>query len=104
MANDSVYFDTDFEGTWTKVVQPQAGTNVRPALAVNSSGSTYVMWTGTTGGGLFYSLDTPSGWTPEQTVPSALSGAGPALTALGANIYAAWQGLGNTTFWYDALD
>jgi len=104
MANSRVYFDSAFDGTWTKVVQPQAQTNVRPALAVTSDGSTYVMWTGKALGSLTYSLDTPNGWTQQQFVPSALSGAGPALTAAGANVYAAWQGLGNTTFWYDSLD
>jgi YVTN family beta-propeller protein len=103
--SNTVDFDSDIGGTFSGAeAQPQAATTVKPALAVTSN-AIYLMWTQATTNAIAYSLNTPNGWTQQQIVPFTLSGAGPALTAVGAgNLYLAVQGLSGDSFWYDALD
>jgi hypothetical protein len=37
-------------------------------------------------------------------VPGAESGSSPAMTAVGSNLFLAWQGDGTTDFWFSAFD
>jgi YVTN family beta-propeller protein len=100
---NQIFFDF-LSGTFASATaEPQAATNFGPALAVTPSG-VYLLWKGATTDKLGYALDTPSGWTQQQFVPSALTGTRTSLAALGSNLFTAWQGLGHTTFWYDSLD
>jgi hypothetical protein len=95
-----------FDGT-----VPQAGTNARPALAFlgNSSfGTLYLAWKGTNSDGVFYSADfdlphsslAPSTWTPQETVPGALTSFGPALATAGYDVFAGWHGKSTSDIWY----
>jgi len=102
--NRKIYYSIDFGSSFSAVsAQPQASTNVGPALAVTLAG-TYLMWKSATTKQIGWALLTASGWTQEHVVPYALTGASPGLTAAGANLYLAWQGNGHTTFWYDSFD
>ena len=97
--------DLDFlSGTFgTPHTVPGASTNFGPAVAITTT-ALYVLWKDATTNRLGYSLATAVGFTVPEYVPSALTSARTSLTALGANLFTAFQGRGNTTFWYDALD
>ena len=97
--------DLDFlSGTFgTPQTVPGASSNFGPAVGVTST-ALYVLWKDTTTDRLGYSLATEVGFTVAQYVPAARTSARTSLTALGANLFTAFQGRGNTTFWYDALD
>ncbi len=94
----------------TEGTQPQARTNVGPALLFlggASAGTLYLAWKGETTDKIFYSavFDLPNSiapgdWTAQETLPVALTGEAPALAAYGWDVVAAWHGLSSDSVWF----
>lgn len=82
---------------------PKAGTNAAPALdfMTATKGETmYLAWKGTHTNKVFYSDVTdfasstfgPSSWSPQASLPAALTSTGPALTDSGTTLYVVYKG------------
>jgi hypothetical protein len=95
---------------WTPpTVIPSAQTDAAPAL-VEFDGLLYAVWVGKPPGPyhLWYSAFNGTSWTPQKTVPSALTTevSGPALAVYHGDLYLAWIGQPPAPYhlWYSAFN
>jgi hypothetical protein len=92
---------------------PKAGTNAAPSLDLMTAtpgGTMYLAWKGTHTDKVFFSDVTdfaassfsPSDWSPQASLPTAVTGSGPALTDSGTTLYAVYNSGSEDNIYYES--